>query len=307
MPGKRQFLKTIHQDEQPPKNIFRAIDYTSRYIDRYYNIFMTSGDWEGSALSEQSTYYLMQAFWLKGKVASWKIRFTDEAGFADFAPTNWNMWNQPASIKLINERKVPIQLVPSKEMVVDKDCVIGYAQMNHKPVYSIVSDYAKQLSDIDNCININMQTQKMPFVILGDDDETINRLVDMLRRIMGNDLALVVNARDKNAVQILNTNAPFIIDKLYEYRTQIENELKSALGLENSGGFEKKERMISDEVNSQKASVQNTERAFTKCMENFAKKMREVLGLDVRYTSRYRDFEEEEKKEDPKDAMPTDK
>ena len=53
---------------------------------------------------------------------------------------------------------------------------------------------------------------------------------------------------DINAIKALNTGAPYVADQLYQLKTQIWNEALTYLGISNVS-VEKKERLISDEVN----------------------------------------------------------
>lgn len=168
-------------------------------------------------------------------------------------------------------------------MKVDEDVVLGYFQANHKGIYSIVRDYAAQLSDIDNVMNTNLQLQKAPFIILCDDDKQAKRMKSTISKILNNDIAVEIPSGDKNSLVINPLEAPLIIDKLYEYRTNVENEIKCFLGLDNSGGYEKKERMITDEVNSQRATIADSRFNFTQCLDAFCADVKKVLGIDISY------------------------
>ena len=46
----------------------------------------------------------------------------------------------------------------------------------------------------------------------------------------------------QNNVDVLNSNAPFVVDKLQEYKYELEREVLTFFGLNNN--FEKKERLL---------------------------------------------------------------
>ena len=50
-----------------------------------------------------------------------------------------------------------------------------------------------------------------------------------------------------NAVDVFNLNVPFVADKLMQYRFETEREIYTLFGFNNN--FEKKERLLTDEVN----------------------------------------------------------
>lgn len=284
----REFKRTIYPDEDENGTVYRMIDFTSRYTNKYYNIFMGMVTFKGDAITPESENYLKRKFWKTGTVAAWKLQHTDLLGFAEYSIQEYNMWDYPAVVNLINRRKLPNEIIPSKPMVVNKDAVIGYFQANQKPVYNIVRDYAVQLSDIDNVMNTNLQLQKLPFIILCDDEKQAARMKRVLLQILNNDVAVEIPAGDKNSLMITPTASPFIIDKLYEYRTNIENELKTYLGLDNSGGYEKKERMVVDEVNSQRSTITDSSNNFDQCLDNFCKQIKQYLGLELSYEWNHR-------------------
>ena len=65
------------------------------------------------------------------------------------------------------------------------------------------------------------------------------------------------NALDTNNISILNTEAPYICDRIYELKTQLWNECLTMLGISNVS-YQKKERLISDEVTrSQGGTIAN--------------------------------------------------
>ena len=49
-------------------------------------------------------------------------------------------------------------------------------------------------------------------------------------------------------IQVLTTNTPYVADKLNEYKFELEREILTFLGLNNN--FEKKERLLTNEVDS---------------------------------------------------------
>jgi len=59
---KEQFVRTIFPDEEQEATVYRAIDFTTRYINRYYNIFFGMLDFKSDAISPQLNLYLKRKF-----------------------------------------------------------------------------------------------------------------------------------------------------------------------------------------------------------------------------------------------------
>lgn len=209
------------------------------------------------------------------------MRNTNLLGAAQYAVSQYDMYDFPAVVTLVNKHKLPSELIPSGNLVVNKDVVVGFFQANQKSIYQVVRDYAEQLSDIDNVMNTNLQLQKLPFIITCEDDKQANRMKNTLMRILNNEVAVEIPAGDKNSLQITATQSPYVIDKLYQYRVNLENELKTYLGLDNNGGYEKKERMLTDEINSQRATITDSCYNFHQCMQMFTDEIRDYLGIEV--------------------------
>lgn len=291
---KRAFIRTIYPEEREQGATYRTIDFTSRYTNKYYNIYFGMFDFESDSISRIANLYMKRKLWSDGKFAIWNQKHTDLVGAAQYAASQYDMYDYPAIITLINKHKLPKEVIPEGELIVNKDVVVCFAQANMKPIKTIVQDYADQLSDIDNVMNTNLQLQKLPFIIQCDDEKQARRMRNVLLQILNNDIAVEIPAGDKNSLLVTPTGAPFIVDKLYEYRTNVENELKTYLGLDNSGGYEKKERMITDEVNSQRATITDSSYNFHQMMDMFVLDAKEYLGVEIKVKWN----KEEEKNED---------
>lgn len=62
--NKTQFTKSIYPAEEHEAATYRVIDFTSRYMNKYYNIFLGLIDWKVSdeILTPKGVNYLMRKF-----------------------------------------------------------------------------------------------------------------------------------------------------------------------------------------------------------------------------------------------------
>ena len=80
-------------------------------------------------------------------------------------------------------------------------------------------------------------------------------------------------------IQFFNTTAPYVADKLRQERYELEREILTFLGLNNN--FEKSERLLVDEVNSNNDFIiRNAELMFEQ-RKKACKEINEMFGLNI--------------------------
>lgn len=250
------------------------------YDNKYYNLFMKSFKWEGIDREQQD--YIMRQFWAVGSTACFNIKNLNEAGFAPFATINYNMYDFPAQVQLINKRGVPF--IPSETLTVGKQAVLGWIQPNHKPLSLIVSSYIDRMVQVDMVINTNLQVHKMPFV-LGVTPTDRDKAQDLLDRILNNEIGVIMDPEELNMIKSFVFNTPYIIDKLYSYRTSLENELLTYLGLDNAISDDTKDRLIVDQVNANNAVINANRNTMLESIKDWLADIKEVFGFDIKVSN----------------------
>lgn len=190
------------------------------------------------------------------------------------------MYGETETVTLVNQYGSP--LVPSNTQVVDKDVVIGWIQSNRKPLRMIVDWYIERIAQVDMVINTNLNLHKMPFIIPLDkgDKEAKNQLNDVVDRILNNELVLFVEGVDPSLFKTVATGAPYIIDKLANYRKDLENDLKTVIGI-NNPGVTKIEQLQLSEVNANNAEVNSHDSDYKYQLDKFCERIKETLGYDI--------------------------
>lgn len=129
----------------------------------------------------------------------------------------------------------------------NKDSVLIYNNMLHTNSYLTVINFAKRLYNLDRIIDVNANAQKTPILIKGTEQQRLS-LKNLYKEYDGNSPVIYADkSLDLNALQVLNTGAPYVADKIYQLKTQVWNEALTYLGISNVS-FQKKERMVQDEV-----------------------------------------------------------
>ncbi len=107
--------------------------------------------------------------------------------------------------------------------------------------------YARRLWLLDRIIDINANAQKTPILLKGSEKDRLT-LQNLYMQYTGNAPVIYAGKNlDLDGMTVLNTQAPFLADKLYELKSNIWNEALTYLGITNVN-INKKERLITDEV-----------------------------------------------------------
>ena len=119
-----------------------------------------------------------------------------------------------------------------------------------KPTLASMNLFAYRLYETERTIDINLDAQKTPILIEGDT-KTILTLKNVYMQYSGNTPFIFGNKQFdiSNKLNVLKTDAPYLVDKLDVHKHQIFNDALTLLGIDNAN-VDKKERLITNEVES---------------------------------------------------------
>lgn len=255
----------------------------SRYMEKYRIIWM--GAYKIGGMPLATAYYIMRKLWEVGTIAAFALDAPIIPAVVDFAPWAMNDYNShrdPSRIMIVNENNAKGFPTGKLEVVYDdtqltdggvRKAVIGYAQANQESICSLCYDYVQLIVDAEMTIKIALLAQKQPF-IASVSPETKMGYLDMLKKLYNDEPLLFVNGEPPKA--FIN-NAPYIIDKLYEYKTQRENELLTYLGIDNVA-IQKKERVTVDEANSNNDLINDQATSINANLEEFFNLVNKTFG-----------------------------
>lgn len=268
------------------------------YINKFYNLWMSKFKWAGLDSAEQENF-IMRKFWSDGTLACRYMKDIDMLVFAPYGACEFNLYDYPTRVQLVNLRGVSKAIIPFEPQVVDKEVVLGWAQPNHKPIAAVVRYYVDRMVQVDMVINTNLQLQKMPFLV-GVDETDKDRMQDVVRRLLNNETVIFVSVEDVQRIQALATQTPYIIDKLMEHRRSLEQELLTYMGIDNNGTQSLEQTHVTtDAVNANNDMINDYGYAIESEIRKWLGRIADVFGRSVTIepTSRPVQSVQEEKKD----------
>lgn len=275
------------------------------YLEKYFNLFMNNYQIEGCDYQEEN--YILRRMWADGSLWAFKLKATVGSDlkpeglnvFTPYAVSMFNIYDYPIYVNCVNVRGATF--IPSTPQRVDKDGVILYAQRDKKSVYSMVDVYIDKIVNAEVAIYINLQVQKTPWMI-GTSVEDKEKVENLVSKILSDDPVLFVDLEDIDKAKALVSGAPYIIDKLYQYKNDVENELREYLGFNNLGTTEKKEHLIVDEVQSNNEVINASKDVFTDTMQESFDRFNALYKTnELRLVVKQPKIEEADEEEDEED------
>ena len=272
------------------------------YENKYFGLFLNA--YKFTNLSKNQSRYLLKSMWKRGTVACFIVEGTRKEPtmnqaltntspntvspafesdgllvFTPYAVNQWNIEDEPSVITLVNTRGATF--IPTKPQIVNKDVVIGWGHTSHAPVRSLVMWYVERIADVENTIDINLFAHKLPRLVVCSPEDR-ERVADIMEAIDRGEKKLFLEAEDYQAIKnVLDAGgSSYIIDKLYTYKQNLENELLSFLGI-NNVAVEKKERLITDEANSNNQLINDSSDCFLDSLKNMCDEIETVLGYNI--------------------------
>ena len=154
------------------------------------------------------------------------------------------------------------------------------------------------------CIRANINQQKFPWFI-NASEKTKKSLEVIFDKVENFEPFILANREimGENPLEVLTMPTPYVADKLNAYKYELEREILSFLSLNNT--FEKKERLLTDEVNSNNDFISTNAMLMYKNRLQACEQINKKFGLNVRVlpnkemiSKYYVDEEKEEEVED---------
>lgn len=251
-------------------------------IRKYYTLYMNSVKCD--ELDEEALRFFLNQLWEEGSIAAYNLPAIKDLAFAPFAPAGKrNHYGVPTTVDLIDLWGVGRGIIPYAHQKVNKDVVLIYALAMRIPIRRVVEYQVERICEVRRAMRMNLKVNMIPYFI---KTSNINdkRLENIMNDIYNGSSYVPVTPEDATELDdAIILNPPYIIDKLQVYETQLENELLTFLGINNIGVQEKKERMITDEVESNNELIAIWGECYMSELNKATKKIKDILGHDIKF------------------------
>lgn len=151
--------------------------------------------------------------------------------------------------------------------------------------FQYIVGYTEKITNIENTLNVNLFGQNTPYLVQSSDN-TILSMKNIHEKRASGELAIYVDkSMNIDSLKVHMTPTPFLLDKLSDYKTFVINELLTFLGI-NNANTDKRERLVTDEVNSNNDFIKSNANIMLKCREKAVDDINKMFGLNIKVSLR---------------------
>ena len=147
------------------------------------------------------------------------------------------------------------------------------------PCLPTVYEYCKDLANIRLAMKTNVNATKTPFIATGNRNQLLS-LQNKYKKVSDNEMVIYEETGAMQTLNVLKTDAPFLADKLSTLFVHTMGQLLTYLGINNTE-TEKKERLVSDEVNGNNEFINSNLKTRLSCYQEACEKINAMFGLSM--------------------------
>lgn len=167
-----------------------------------------------------------------------------------------------------------------QKLLKESNSVIIWNNYLHTNSVLDIKMFARRLYVLDRIIDVNANAQKTPVLVQGTEKQRLT-LINLYKEFEGNSPFIFGDKNlDLNALKVLQTEAPYVADKIYQLKTQIWNEVLTYLGISNIN-IQKKERLITDEVTRNQGGTIASRYSRLESRRQAVKKINAMFGTNI--------------------------
>lgn len=253
------------------------------YIYRMKKIILSMFEWKNLP-DTMNARYLEMCLYYKGQAA---MLYDEDYGFINTQAVDSgyiNIYGLPTLINCFSysyNTQRNLYVADSEENAEkDKECILVMNTFERIPTCSTIELFAMRLAEAQRTADVNIKAQRTPVLVYGSKEQELT-LKNMYAQYDGNAPVIYGNKDSlaNSGLQAIKTEAPYIGDKIIEYKKEIWNEFLTYIGISNLN--EKKERMISSEANSNNEVINLNLETFLAPRKQACKEFNTKYGLDI--------------------------
>ena len=275
---------------QTYKNNYKFIDSAilnnatfQDYLDRFTKVALSIFEWVNLP-ETMNAIYLEKCLYFYGECALLK---DENYGFINTkccSNGKINIYGYPSSLHCYSyEYQTNRKLYTGMNLPNDNEfssCILVQNNWERIPTASTMELFAYRLYQAERTTDVNINAQRTPVLVLIDENQRLT-LENLYNQYEGNRPVTFgdKNNLDKNQINAISTEAPFIADKLMDYKKEIWNEALTFLGINNIM-IDKKERLVTDEANSNNELINLNLQSYLAPRQEACKQFNRKFGFE---------------------------
>lgn len=258
------------------------------YLNRFKKVALSVFEWVNLPKSmnaqwlEKCLYYNGMATLLKDKNYGFINTNCCSNGKLNIygLPTNLNCY----SFEYQTNRKLYTGLMTGlteaqKEAREYYECILVQNNWDRTPTAGSMELFALRLYEAERTADVNIKAQKTPIMVLVDEEQRL-LMENLYNQYDGNRPFIFGDKKQlgSDILRAIKTDAPFIADKIIDYKKEIWNEALTFLGINNIM-VDKKERLITDEANSNNELINLNLQSYLAPRQEACRQFNEKFGF----------------------------
>ena len=187
---------------------------------------------------------------------------------------NLNIYGEPTKLSLTGFNEHRTVMMDECVRIMNNDLAL--------PTLPNIVYYARRMAEIDDIIMQNLRQQRVPYLFATDENNSFS-MKALYDRMYQGEPAIFIDKEmlkgEPENIMVIPTTAPYLVDKLQIQKQEMERELLTFLGINNT--LEKKERLLVDETNSNNQFIKMASDIGYKQRQLACQKMNEKFGLNI--------------------------
>ena len=251
------------------------------YLERFKKIALSMFEWENLPES-MNERYLEECLYYKGQASLLKDKTFGFINTQCCSNGQINIYGLPTALNCFSfgyseDRKLYTGLKDEKSE--EEDCILVMNNWECVPTASTLELFAYRLYEAERTCDVNIKAQKTPVLITVDETQRLT-MENIYSQYDGNKPVIFGDKNQLNGqvLKAISTEAPYVVDKISEYKKDIWNEALTFLGIQNIA-VNKKERLVTDEANYNNEVTNLNLQSFLIPRQEACKKFNELFGL----------------------------
>lgn len=258
------------------------------YLERFKKVALSVFEWVNLPKSmnamwlERCLYYNGMASLLKDKNYGFINTNCASNGYINIygLPTSLNCY----SFEYQTTRKLYTGLKDNlsearREYLENSECILVQNNWDRTPTAGSMELFALRLYEAEQTAMVNIKAQKTPVMVLVNENQRI--MMENLYSQYDGNKPFIFGDKDQlneGLLRAVKTDAPFIADKIMDYKKEIWNEALTFLGINNIM-VDKKERLITDEANSNNELINLNLQSYLAPRQEACRQFNEKFGF----------------------------